>query len=115
MWSKRQGVDYALQRRNKLQALRRPRRSRDDAVTCDASGLANLNYVFEDQIGQYSGRFQSSQELIEIPNQYGESRVRVVEVCTQRGWNHMISTYLIGDGIRRRPPRRQQTVEDIYG
>ena len=139
MWSKRQGVDYALQRRNKLQALRRPRRSRDDAVTCDAdplligsathrgelsprprpncdaSGPANLNYVFGNQIGQYSGRFRSSQELTEMLNQYGESRVRVVEVCTQRGWNHMISTYLLGDGIRRRPPRRQQTVEDIYG
>jgi hypothetical protein len=139
MWSKRQEVDYALQRRNKLQALRRPQRSLEDADACDADPLllrsakhhgepsptpcpiceasetANLNYVFGDQLGQYSGRIKSTDELIEMQNQYGEFKVCVVEVCTRCGWNHMISTYLLGDGTRRRPPRRQQTVEDIYG
>jgi hypothetical protein len=93
MWSKRQEVGYALQRRNKLQALRRPRHRFDDAdncdadplligsathhgepslrprPNCDASGPANLNYVFGNQIGQYSGRFRSSQELTEMLKQ----------------------------------------------
>jgi len=82
---------------------------------CGRDELANLNYVFGDQLGQYSGRIKSSDELIEMQSQYGEFTVRVVEVCTHCGWNHMISTYLLGDGVRRRPPRRQQTVEDIYG
>ncbi len=50
-----------------------------------------------------------------MANQYGESKVCVVEARTQCGWSHLISTYLLGDGIRRRPPRRQQSVEDIYG
>jgi hypothetical protein len=27
----------------------------------------------------------------------------------------MILSYLLGDGVKRKPPRRQQTVEDIYG
>jgi hypothetical protein len=139
MWSKRQEVDYVLQRRNKLRALTRPQRSLEDADICDAdpllirsakhhgeptaigcpiceaAQLVNLNYVFGDQLGQYSGRIRSSQELDEMQNEYGEFKVCVVEVCTSCGWNHMISTYLLGDGIRRRPPRRQQTVEDIYG
>jgi hypothetical protein len=139
MWSKRHEVDYVLQRRNKLQALRRPQRSLEDADACDADPvlirsathhgepsptpcpvceaprLANLNYVFGDQLGQYSGRIRSSQELDEMQTEYGEFKVCVVEVCTKCGWNHMIFTYLLGDGIRRRPPRRQQTVEDIYG
>jgi hypothetical protein len=27
----------------------------------------------------------------------------------------MIMSFLLGDGRKRKPPRRQQTVEDIYG
>lgn len=139
MWSKRQEVDYVLQRRNSLQALRRPQRTIDEADPCDAdpllirsathhgepaaipcpvceeTPLTNLSYVFGDQLGQYSGRIKSTKELIEMQDQYGEFKVCVVEVCIKCGWNHMISTYLLGDGTRRRPPRRQQTVEDIYG
>ncbi|MFT4109280.1 DUF5318 family protein [Propionicimonas sp.] len=139
MWSRREEVDYALQRRNTLQALRRPQRSLEGADVCDAdplllraalhhgeesalpcpicdaSRLMNLNYVFGDQLGQYSGRIKSTPELDEMENEYGEFKVCVVEVCTGCGWNHMISAYLLGDGVKRRPPRRQATVEDIYG
>mgnify|MGYP000848873806 FL=1 len=139
MWSRRQEVDYALQRRNTLQALKRPQRSLDGTDVCDADPLlvraalhhgeesavhcpicaaprlTNLNYVFGDQLGQYSGRIRSTPELNEMENEYGEFTVRVVEVCTDCGWNHMIASYLLGDGVKRRPPRRQQTVEDIYG
>lgn len=128
-----------LQRHRSLQALKRPQRSLEDldvcdadpllirsathhgepsatpCPICDAANLSTLNYVFGDQLGQYSGRIKSTDELIEMQNHYGEFKVCVVEVCIQCGWNHMISTYLLGDGTRRRPPRRQQTVEDIYG
>lgn len=139
MWSKRQEVDYALQRRNTLQALRRPQRTLDRSDVCDADPLlvraalhhgepstvacpvcrtdrmVNLHYVFGDQLGQYSGRIKSTKELDEMQNEVGEFKVVVVEVCLECGWNHMISSYLLGDGVKRRPPRRQQTVEDIYG
>ena len=139
MWSKREEVDYALQRRNTLQAVRRPQRQLDDADVCDAdplliraalhhgeeSGLAcpicsgdrllNLHYVFGEQLGQYSGRIRSMVDLEGMQSEYGEFMVRVVEVCVECGWNHMIASYLLGDGVGRRPPRRQQTVEDIYG
>ncbi|HRA06769.1 MAG TPA: DUF5318 family protein [Propionicimonas sp.] len=139
MWSKREEVDYALQRRNSLQLLRRPQRSLEALSLCDADPLLirsakhhgeespvpcpvcqarpvlNLNYVFGDQLGQYSGRIKSTSELEGMQSEYGEFKVRVVEVCVQCGWNHLISSYLLGDGVSRRPPRRQQTVEDIYG
>lgn len=139
MWSKREVVDYALQRRNTLQALRRRSRSLEGTDVCDAdplllraalhhgeeSGracpicatprLVTLNYVFGDQLGQYSGRIKSSAELEEMQSEFGEFTVRVVEVCTDCGWNHQIISYLLGDGVRRRPPRRQRTVEDTYG
>ena len=139
MWSKREEVDYALQRRNTLQALQRPQRTLDRSDVCDADPLlvraalhhgeqapvpcpicgtdrmANLNYVFGEQLGQYSGRIKSTAELDAMQSEFGEFKVCVVEVCLECGWNHMISSYLLGDGVKRRPPRRQRTVEDIYG
>lgn len=138
MWSRRQEIDYGLQRRATLEALRRPSRVLDSAVcdaepilvraalhhgedteascpVCNVDHLVTLNYVFGDQLGQYSGRIKSTAELVEMQDEYGEFKVCVVEVCPECGWNHMIRSYLLGDGKKRRPPRRQQTVEDIYG
>jgi hypothetical protein len=139
MWSKRQSVDYALQRRNALTRLHSQVRSVTPQDLCDADPmliraalhhgelgsvrcpvnncgrLVTLNYTFGDQLGQFSGRIKSLAELEEMENAFGEFRVCVVEVCTECGWNHMIASYLLGDGVVRRPPRRQKTVEDIYG
>lgn len=139
MWSRRQVVDYALQRRNTESALRRRVRTLTPNDVCDADPmliraarhhgvpsvdtcpicagerLTLLNYVFGDQLGQYSGRIKSTPELQEMQNEFGEFKVCVVEVCPDCGWNHMIQSYLLGDGVTRRPPRRQPTVEDIYG
>lgn len=139
MWSKREEIDYALQRRHTLQALRRPQRTLSRADVCDADPMlirsamhhgedsavpcpicagrrmVNLHYVFGEQLGQYSGRIKSTAELEEMQSEYGEFMVRVVEVCLDCSWNHMIASYLLGDGTRRPPPRRQRTVEDIYG
>lgn len=139
MWSKRQQVDYALQRRHTLEALRSRIRTMTAAEACDADPLlirsalhhgdlsdtrcpvgncgrlVHLNYAFGEQLGQYSGRIKSPEELAEMENEIGEFKVFVVEVCVECGWNHMILSYLLGDGVTRRPPRRQKTVEDIYG
>lgn len=139
MWSQREVIDYALQRRSTLEALRRPGRALARAEACDADpmllraakyhgepsavpcpvcqapGLRTLNYVFGDQLGQYSGRIKRTTELEEMAHEYGEFKVVVVEVCQDCHWNHMILSYLLGDGVRRKPPRRQPTVEDIYG
>ncbi|MDR1450503.1 MAG: DUF5318 domain-containing protein [Propionibacteriaceae bacterium] len=139
MWSKRESVDYALQRRRALEALRGRVRSLTAADVCDADPmliraafhhgelsetrcpvggcgrLVHLHYVFGDQLGQYSGRIKSVKELEEMENEYGEFKVCVVEVCTECGWNHLIASYVLGDGVKRRPPRRQPTVEDLYG
>ena len=139
MWSQREVVDYALQRRRTLQALHQSGRKLARMEMCDAdpmlvraakhhgeasqvpcpvcSGneLMNLQYVFGDQLGQYSGRIKRNTELEEMAHEYGEFKVVVVEVCLSCHWNHMILSYLLGDGVKRKPPRRQQTVEDIYG
>ena len=140
MWSQREVIDYALQRRSSLETLRRPGRKLAQQEACDAdpmllraakhhgepsrvpcpvcgsnSDLVNLTYVFGDQLGQFSGRIKQTTELEDMAHQFGEFKVVVVEVCQSCGWNHMILSYLLGDGVKRKPPRRQQTVEDIYG
>lgn len=132
-------VSYALQRRRRLELLRQPNLALIEGDPCDADSLLirsalhhgtdagiecpvcasgrmkNLNYVFGEQLGQFSGRIKSAGDLADMENEFGEFKVCVVEVCPDCGWNHLITTYLLGDGKKRRPPRRQQTVEDIYG
>ncbi|MEO7586523.1 MAG: DUF5318 family protein [Arachnia sp.] len=138
MRSRREVVDYSLQRRATLESWRRtsPALRADvcDAEpilvrsalhhgtevdtpcpVCDHHRLSHLNYVFGEQLGQYSGRIKSTSELEDMQNEFGEFKVCVVEVCTECGWNHMIMAYLLGDGRKRKPPRRRKTVEDIYG
>ena len=139
MWSQREVIDYALQRRSTLEALRRPGHRLAKLDACDADpmllraakhhgepaqvpcpicgsrDLLLLHYVFGDQLGQYSGRIKRTPELEEMAHEFGEFKVVVVEVCPACSWNHMIMSYLLGDGKKRKPPRRQQTVEDIYG
>jgi len=50
-----------------------------------------------------------------MEHQFGEFHVYEVEVCPDCLWNHILVDYVLDDGRRRRPPRHQPTVEDIYG
>lgn len=139
MWSKRQEMSHALQRRRALVDMTRPNAmlaengpcdadpqlvsaalhhgepSEEDCPVCGGDRLLNLNYTFGSQLGQFSGRIKSTDELVEMQDQFGEFTVRVVEVCPDCFWNHLVVTYTLGDGRKRRPPRHQETVEDIYG
>ncbi|HET9302956.1 MAG TPA: DUF5318 family protein, partial [Propionibacteriaceae bacterium] len=109
MWSQREVIDYALQRRSTLQALRRPGRTlarqeacdadpmliraakhhgepaNADCPVCESDELVNLQYVFGDQLGQYSGRIKRTTELEEMAHEFGEFKVVVVEVCPACG------------------------------
>jgi hypothetical protein len=127
-------IDYALVRRATLAALHtggatttdvcdadpyllRAARFHGESTTrpcpvCRRQELVELKYVFGDELGQYSGRIKSESELADMAHQHGEFRVYVVEVCTGCEWNHLTSSYVLGDGVPRRPPRRQRTVED---
>jgi len=139
MWSKRKSVDYGLQRRRTLEEIQGALRTMvsHDALDADpmlirsalhhgslsqrrcpvnnCGRLLTLNYTFGDQLGQYSGRIKSDEDLAQMENEYGEFTVYVVEVCAECGWNHVIESYVLGDGTSRKPPRRVGTVEDIYG
>ena len=79
---------------------------------CKKDSLVELRYTFGDQLGQYSGRIKNGEELLEMESEFGEFSVYVVEVCRGCSWNHLCSTYLLGDGRERKAPRRQRTLED---
>ncbi len=79
---------------------------------CKKSELVELRYTFGDQLGQFSGRIKSPQELAAMESEFGEFSVYVVEVCRDCSWNHLCSTLILGDGITRKAPRKVRTLED---
>jgi len=131
MKTRRGFIDYSLDKRATLLALFRGVVDACDAdpylmraakhhgekvdrkcPVCKKDSLVELRYTFGDQLGQYSGRIKSGDELLGMESEFGEFSVYVVEVCRQCSWNHLCSTYLLGDGRERKAPRRQRTLED---
>ncbi len=134
MWSQRSYVDYTLARRATLEALFTGGASPTDVCdadpyllraakfhgqrtgrrcpVCRREEVVDLSYVFGDELGQYSGRIKSPEQLAQMAREQGEFRVYVVEVCQGCERNHLTSSYVLGDGVPRKPPRRQRTVED---
>ena len=131
MKTKRGFIDYSLDKRATLLALFRGVVDACDAdpylmraakyhgeqadrkcPVCKKDSLVELRYTFGDQLGQFSGRIKNGGELLEMEREFGELSVYVVEVCRECSWNHLCSTYLLGDGRERKAPRRQRTLED---
>ncbi len=135
MWSQRSVIDYSLQRRARLTALfnggvmtmddvcdadpytlRAAKHHGEPAPSpcpvCRKTELSHLSYVFGDELGQFSGRIRARREIEAMAHEYGEIRAYVVEVCRSCGWNHLVESYVVGDGVPRKPPRRRRTVED---
>ena len=78
---------------------------------CKKISLVEIRYTFGDQLGQFSGRIKSIDELTEMESEFGEFRVYVVEVCRDCSWNHLSASFILGDGITRKAPRKQRTLE----
>jgi Family of unknown function (DUF5318) len=136
MWSQRSVIDYALARRAALTALAQGGATTTDVCdahpyllraakyhgeatqrrcpVCRRAHLTHVSYVYGDELGQFSGRVKSRAELAGMAREYGELTVYVVEVCQDCSWNHLHTSYVLGDGVPRRPPRRQRTAEDDY-
>ena len=131
MKTKRGFIDYSLDKRATLLALFRGVVDACDAdpylmraakyhgekadrkcPVCKKDSLVELRYTFGDQLGQFSGRIKNGGELLEMEREFGEFSVYVVEVCRECSWNHLCSTYLLGDERERKAPRRQRTLED---
>jgi len=131
MKSQRSYIDYSLDKRATLLKLfrgvvdacdadpylMRAAKFHGEKVTrncpvCKKTALVELRYAFGDQLGQYSGRIKTPDELLEMEREFGEFRVYIVEVCRDCSWNHLCASFVLGDGIERKPPRRVRTLED---
>jgi hypothetical protein len=131
VWSQRSVVDYGLARRATLTSLLGPgsttpqdacdahpyllRAARfhgeptgRDCPVCRRERLVDVSYVYGEQLGRYEGRVKRRAELAEMAHEHGEFRVYVVEVCAGCRWNHLVQSFVLGDGIDRRPGRRGQ-------
>lgn len=92
--------------RNHGEATERP------CPLCRTNELVHVTYVFGDELGPFSGRVKSSAELPVLAYEHGQFRVYVVEVCDGCGWNHLTMSYVLGDGVPRRPLRRPPDLLD---
>ena len=101
-------ADPYLMRAAKFHGIKADR----NCPVCKQDKLVELQYTFGDQLGQYSGRIKTLDELLEMEREYGEFRVYVVEVCMGCHWHHLIQSFKLGDGRFRKPPRRVSTLED---
>ena len=128
--SRRSVVDYALAKRAALASLARGAASRTDVCdahpyllraarfhgeptqqacpVCRREQLRHVTYVYGDELGEYSGRVKASADLVAMAREHGEFRVYVVEVCQGCGWNHLATSYVLGDGMARKPARRRR-------
>ncbi|MEI8058016.1 MAG: DUF5318 family protein [Actinomycetes bacterium] len=79
---------------------------------CHKVKLVHVTYVFGDELGPYSGRVKNSAELPVMAYEHGQFRVYVVEVCSGCSWNHLTMSYVLGDGVPRRPPRKPADLLD---
>ena len=123
-------VDYALARRSALHALAAGRTTEpevcdaqpyllraaryhgepvDEACpVCRHESLVRVRYAYGDCFrGDANGRARAPHELTELAARYAEFSVFVVEVCTRCRWNHLLASYVLGQGQATR--RRART------
>ena len=74
---------------------------------CSDPGLVHVIYVYGDELGPYTGRVRTTSELGRMARQFGAFTVYVVEVCQRCHWNFLTTSYVLGDGVPRRPLRER--------
>lgn len=117
-------VDYALARRATLADLAAGRASSVDvcdaqpyllraaryhgeqvAVACPVCGhqsVAHVSYTYGDCFrADVNGRARATRELAGLAREHPEFTVYVVEVCQDCGWNHLVTSYVLGTGPSR--------------
>lgn len=81
-------------------------------VTEGAETLTHVTYVYGDQLGHIAGSAIDPARLPDMAHDYGEFRVYVVEVCPACHWNHLVMSYVLGDGRPRKAPAKPRDLLD---
>ncbi len=80
---------------------------------CRKTDLDEVTYAFGDELGHASGSAVDPDGLPQMAMRFGDFRVYVVEVCQECKWNHLLTSYTLGDGVPRRPQPRPRDLEDL--
>ncbi|MEY2634592.1 MAG: hypothetical protein RIS75_532 [Actinomycetota bacterium] len=83
-----------------------------DCPICTKTKLSELTYVYSRELGHYSGRIHAPSEIPLMATKFGFLRVFTVEVCQGCGWNHVLTSYVLGDGTPRKPLRKPRDLVD---
>ncbi|HEX6887467.1 MAG TPA: DUF5318 family protein [Candidatus Nanopelagicales bacterium] len=83
-----------------------------DCPVCRKPDLVEVTWVYGAQLGPLSGSARASGQLPGMAHEYGRFRVYVVEVCQRCGWNHLVISYTLGDGVPRTLGRPRQAAGD---
>jgi len=83
-----------------------------DCPICSKTKLDELTYVYSRELGHYSGRIHPPVELPQMATQFGFLRIFTVEVCQGCGWNHVLQSFVLGDGRPRKPLRKPRDLVD---
>ena len=81
-------------------------------VTDGGETLAHVTYVYGEQLGHIAGSAIDPARLATMAYEYGEFRVYVVEVCSTCHWNHLVTSYVLGDGKPRKAPPKPRDLLD---
>jgi hypothetical protein len=112
----RSSIDYSLSKRRTLIALFQGAASAMDA--CDADPYLRRAAKYHGELTKRSCPVCKKLKIVELryafgdQSEYGEFRVYVVEICTDCHWNHLVESFLLGDGKYRKPPRKVRTLAD---
>jgi len=130
----RQVVDHALERREAILGIRRTggfgfdgqdtdpyllraakyygQVTGRDCPICTKTELVELTYVYSRELGYSSGRIFQPEDLPKLAMNHGFLRVFTVEVCQGCGWNHVLVSYVLGDGKPRKALRKPRDLVD---
>lgn len=81
-------------------------------VTEGREQLSQVTYVYGEQLGHIAGSAIDPARLPGMAGEYGEFRVYVVEVCSTCHWNHLVTSYVLGDGKPRKAPAKPRDLLD---
>ena len=115
-------VDYSLARRATLSGLSTGRLARhevcdaqayllraaryhgravnDACPLCGAGALSQVFFTYGDCFrGDANGRARRPRELLSLADEVPEFTAYLVEVCADCRWNHLLASYVLGNGV----------------
>lgn len=76
---------------------------------CRRQQLTLVSYVYGDGLGPVSGQAKTGPELSRMDAMQDEFSVYAVEVCRACGWNHLVTSYVLGaEPVPGHAPRKHR-------